>query len=69
MWPFYLAVIYTIDSHCQRSLGAGRKQTQATLCCGLAALGEEAVGGLRFVRSNGWQSYLEVVVISSARKP
>ena len=56
----FLTVIYQIDRHCRRLLWVGPKRTQATLRRGLAALGPQVVGGLRFVctdrkgQTRGW---------------
>ena len=63
----FLTVIYQIDSHCRRLLWVGRKRTQATLRRGLAALGQEAVGGLRFVCSDMWQPYLNVIAAKAGQ--
>src|SRR6266498_5702570 len=57
----FLTVIYQIDSHCRRLLWVGKRRTQATLCRGLAALGEEVVSGLRFVCSDMWRPHLNVI--------
>ncbi len=57
----FLTVIYQIDSHCRRLLWVGRRRTMATLRRGLAALGAEVVGGVRFVCSDMWQPYLKVI--------
>jgi transposase len=57
----FLTVIYQIDSHCRRLLWVGPKRTQATLHRGLAALGPQVVGGLRFVCSDMWRPYLNVI--------
>jgi transposase len=57
----FLTVIDQIDSHCRRLLWVGKRRTQATLRRGLAALGGEVVGGLRFVCSDMWQPYLKVI--------
>ena len=57
----FLTVIYQIDRHCRRLLWVGPKRTQATLRRGLAALGDEVVGGLRFVCSDMWRPYLNVI--------
>jgi transposase len=57
----FLTVIYQIDSHCRRLLWVGRKRTQATLRRGLAALGPAVVSGLRFVCSDMWRPYLNVI--------
>jgi transposase len=57
----FLTVIYQIDSHCRRLLWVGPKRTQATLRRGLAALGPAVVGGLRFVCTDMWRPYLNVI--------
>jgi len=57
----FLTVIYQIDSHCRRLLWVGPRRTQATLRQGLAALGPKVVGGLRFVCSDMWRPYLNVL--------
>ena len=57
----FLTVIYQIDRHCRRLLWVGRRRTMATLRRGLAALGTEVVGGLRFVCSDMWRPYLKVI--------
>jgi transposase len=57
----FLTVIYQIDGHCRRLLWVGRRRTQATLRRGLAALGPEVVGGLRFVCSDMWRAYRNVI--------
>ena len=57
----FLTVIYQIDADCRRLLWVGRKRTQATLRRGLAVLGREVVGGLRFVCSDMWRPYLNVI--------
>jgi transposase len=57
----FLTVIYQIDSHCRRLLWVGKRRTQATLREGLRALGEDVVKGLRFVCSDMWKPYLNVL--------
>ena len=57
----FLTVIYQIDNHCRRLLWVGKRRTEATLRRGLASLGEEVVGGLRFVCSDMWRPYLNVL--------
>src|SRR5438132_867507 len=47
--------------HCGRLLWLGRRRTQTTLRQGLAALGPQVVGGLRFVCSDMWRAYLRVI--------
>jgi len=63
----FLTVIYQIDSHCRRLLWVGRKRTQATLRHGLEALGQEVVSGLRFVCSDMWQPYLQVIAAKAGQ--
>lgn len=63
----FLTVIYQIDSHCRRLLWVGRKRTQATLRRGLAALGGEVGRGLRFVCSDMWQPYLQVIAAQAGQ--
>ena len=57
----YLTVIYQIDAHCRRLLWVGPRRTEQTLRQGLAALGPEVVRGLRFVCSDMWRPYLNVL--------
>ncbi len=57
----FLTVIYQIDAHCRRLLWVGKRRTQATLRRGLAALGEDVIKGLRFVCSDMWRPYLNVL--------
>jgi len=57
----FLTVIYQIDSHCRRLLWVGPRRTEAALRRGLAALGPEVVRGLRFVCSDMWRPYLNVI--------
>jgi len=57
----FLTVIYQIDAHCRRLLWVGKRRSQATLRRGLKALGPEVVQGLRFVCSDMWKPYLQVI--------
>ena len=57
----FLTVIYQIDGHCRRLLWVGRRRTQATLRRGLKELGPKVVSGLRYVCSDMWQPYLQVI--------
>ena len=63
----FLTVIYQIDTHCRRLLWVGKKRTQATLRRGLAELGSEVVGGLRFVCSDMWRPYLNVIAAKAGQ--
>jgi transposase len=57
----FLTVIYQIDRHCRRLLWVGKRRSQATLRRGLKALGPEVLEGLRFVCSDMWKPYLQVL--------
>jgi transposase len=63
----FLTVIYQIDSHCRRLLWVGKRRTQATLRRGLATLGTEVVQGLRFVCSDMWRPYLNVMAAQAGQ--
>jgi len=57
----FLTVVYQIDAHCRRLLWVGKRRSEATLRRGLKTLGPEVVKGLRFVCSDMWKPYLNVV--------
>jgi transposase len=57
----FLTVIYQLDGQCRRLLWVGRKRTQATLRRGWDALGSEVVSGLKYVCSDMWKPYLNVL--------
>lgn len=57
----FLTVIYQIDAHYRRLLWVGMRRSQATLQRGLKALGPEVVQGLKFVCSDMWKPYLQVL--------
>jgi transposase len=63
----FLTVIYQLDSGCRRLLWVGRKRTEATLRRGLAALGPKVVAGLRFVSSDLWRPYLNVLAAKAGQ--
>src|ERR1019366_5053908 len=63
----FLTVIYQIDGHCRRLLWVGRRRSQATLRRGLKALGPEVVKGLRFVCSDMWKPYLQVIAAQAGQ--
>ena len=63
----FLTVIYQIDRHGRRLLWVGPKRTQATLRRGLAALGPAVVGGLRFVCTDMWRPYLNVIAAKAGQ--
>jgi transposase len=63
----FLTVIYQIDAQCRRLLWVGRRRSQATLRRGLKALGPEVVKGLRFVCSDMWKPYLQVIAAQAGQ--
>ena len=63
----FLTVVYQIDRHCRRLLWVGRRRSQATLRRGLKALGPEVVQGLRFVCSDMWKPYLQVIAAQAGQ--
>lgn len=63
----FLTVIYQIDAGCRRLLWVGRRRSQATLRRGLKALGPEVVKGLRFVCSDMWKPYLQVIATQAGQ--
>ncbi len=57
----FFTVLYQLDQGCRRLLWVGPRRTQATLKRGLKALGPEVVKGLRFVCSDMWKPYVQVI--------
>ena len=63
----FLTVIYQIDAHCRRLLWVGRRRTERSLRRGLQVLGPEVVKGLRFVCSDMWRAYLNVLAAEAGQ--
>ena len=63
----FLTVIYQIDAHCRRLLFVGKGRSKRTLRQGLKALGPAVVQGLRFVCSDMWKPYLEVIAAQASQ--
>lgn len=63
----FLTVIYQIDAHCRRLLWVGPNRTQATLRRGLRELGPQVVRGLKFVCTDMWKPYLQVIAKEAAQ--
>ena len=63
----FLTVLYQIDAHCRRLLWVGPRRSQATLRRGLKVLGPEVVKRLRFVCSDMWQPYLQVIAAQAGQ--
>lgn len=59
--PKYLTLVYQIDAGCRRLLWIGQKRTQKTLRAFFEDFGPEATAGLRFICSDMWKPYLQVV--------
>jgi transposase len=63
----FVTVIYQIDAHCRRLLWVGKGRSQRTLRHGLRALGPTVTQGIRFVRSDMWKPYLEVMAAQAGQ--
>lgn len=63
----FLTVIYQIDADCRRLLWVGRRRSERTLRRGLRALGPEVVKGLRFVCSDLWRPYLNIIAADAGQ--
>ena len=63
----FLTVIYQIDAHCRRLLWVGKRRSQSTPRRGLKALGPEVVQGPRFVCSDMWKPYLQVIAAQAGQ--
>jgi transposase len=61
----FLTLIYQIDAHCRRLLWVGKRRSERTLRRGLQVLGPEVVKGLRFVCSDMWKPYLNVIAVEA----
>jgi transposase len=63
-WKFgqtYLTLVYQIDAHVRRLIWVGEKRTEKTLTAFFDWLGEDRIAGLRFVCSDMWKPYLNVI--------
>jgi transposase len=63
----FLTVIYQIDAGCRRLLWIGKRRTEKTLRLGFEALGPAVVQGLRFVCSDMWRPYLNVLAAEAGQ--
>jgi hypothetical protein len=63
----FMTVVYQIDAGCRRLLWIGQRRTEKTLRLGLQALGPEVVQGLRFVCSDMWKPYLNVLATEAGQ--
>ena len=63
----FLTLIYQIDAGCKRLLWIGKRRSEKTLRLGLQVLGPEVVRGLRFVCSDMWRPYLNVLAAEAGQ--
>jgi transposase len=63
----FLIVVYQIDAGCRRLLWIGKRRSEKTLRQGLKALGPDVVKGLRFVCSDMWKPYLNVLAAEAGQ--
>jgi len=63
----FLTVVYQIDAPCRRLLYVGQGRSKRTLQQGLKVLGPTVVRGLRFVCSDMWKPYLEVIAAQTGQ--
>jgi len=63
----FLTLIYQIDAGCKRLLWIGKRRSEKTLRMGLQVLGPEVVRGLRFVCSDMWRPYLNVLAAEAGQ--
>jgi transposase len=63
----YLTLVYQIDGGCKRLLWIGQDRTIKTLLRFFRMLGKERCGKLKFVCSDMWQAYLNVIAKKAAQ--
>ena len=63
----FLTLVYQIDAPCRRLLWVGPGRSKRTLRQGLKTLGSEVVQGLRFVCTDMWKPYLEVIAAQAGQ--
>jgi transposase len=59
--PKYLTVVYEISAHCRRLLWVGEQREEQTLRGFFAWLGAERAAPIRYVCSDMWRPYLNVI--------
>lgn len=57
----YLTLVYQIDAHCRRLLWIGHERTKESFTGFFSWLGDLRSGALRFVCSDMWRPYLDVI--------
>lgn len=63
----YLTLVYQIDEGCKRLLWIGRERTEESLRGFFRMLGAEVASGIRFVCSDLWRPYLNVIAECASR--
>ena len=63
----FLTLIYQIDAGCRRLLWIGKRRSEKTLRQGMKVLGPAVVKGLRFVCSDMWKPYLNVLAAEASQ--
>jgi transposase len=63
----YVTVVYQIDVHCRRLLWVGKDRTKAALNGFFATFGEARTQQLKFICSDMWKPYLEVIAKKAAQ--
>ncbi len=62
----YLTVVYQIDKRCRRLLWVGQERTKETLKQFFNGFSEKSTARLRFICSDIWQPYLDVIAEKAA---
>lgn len=57
----YLTLVYQIDEGCKRLLAVAKDRTEESLLTALDLLGAKVMGQIKFVASDMWKGYLNVV--------
>ena len=63
----YLTLVYQIDGHCQRLLWVGKDRTVKTLLRFFHGFGKARSARLRFICSDLWKPYLQVIARKAAQ--
>jgi transposase len=63
----YLTVVYQIEEGCKRLLYVGLDRSTASLQGFFSSVGEQVAAGLKYVCSDMWQPYLEVLAERAAQ--
>ena len=61
----YLTLVYQIDNHCKRLLWCGKDRTEQTITSFFTWFGKKRSAKLRFVCSDMWRPYLNVIALKA----